>query len=130
MTMLLAQVSVSSDAVKPALSLLDNTVIGSVLVVVLVICIVAVVMLIRVQNSRVADQKALNEKSEALMTKMITAFTDMKSALDGLRNSLGGLQAAENATQQALAAQQHAFELTLIMRGRSPKSSDPPKGRE
>lgn len=131
--MLFAQVS-TPEAVKPALSLLESTVLGAVLIVVLGVAITAVVMLIRVQNSRVADQKAMNDKSEALTNKMITAFTDMKGALEGLKGTLDSLKAAEQETQSVLRNQQQAFNLTLLMKGQDPaRGQDPPdppkKGR-
>lgn len=133
MHVLFAQVS-TPEAVKPALSLLDQTVLGAVLIVVLAVAITAVVMLIRVQNARVADQKALNDKSEALMNKMITAFTDMKSTMEALKSSLENLKGAEQETQSTLRAQKEAFQLSLLMRGQDPaRGQDPPdppkKGR-
>lgn len=131
--MLFAQVS-TPEVVKPALSLLESTVLGAVLIIVLGVAITAVVMLIRVQNARVADQKALSDKSEALINKMITAFTDMKSAMEALKSTLDGLKAAEQETQKVLNSQQRAFELTLLMKGQDPsRGQDPPdppkKGR-
>ena len=123
MHVLLAQVPVP-DAVNPALSLLDKTVLGAVLIVVLAVAVTAVIMLIRVQNARVADQKALNDKSEALMNKMITAFTDMKGALESLKGTIEGFKGAEQETQNALKAQQQSFNLMLLMKGQDP---DPPK---
>lgn len=130
---LFAQVP-TPEVVKPALSLLESTVLGAVLIIVLGVAITAVVMLIRVQNARVADQKAMNEKSEALTNKMITAFTDMKGALEGLKSTLESLKAAEQETQKALRDQQQSFNLTLLMRGQEPtRGHDPPdppkKGR-
>lgn len=131
--MLFAQVS-TPEAVKPALSLLESTVLGAVLILVLAVAITAVVMLIRVQNARVADQKSMNDKSEALTNKMITAFTDMKGALEGLKGTLESLKAAEQETQSVLRNQQQAFNLTLLMKGQDPaRGQDPPdppkKGR-
>lgn len=126
---LLAQVSVPVE-VKPALSLLDNTVLGAVLVVVLVICVGAVVALIKVQNARVADQKALSDKSEALMDKMLTAFTEMKGALESLKTTLDTLKAAEQETQRVLGSQQQAFNLMAIARGSpAPEPEHPKKAR-
>jgi hypothetical protein len=123
---LLAQVSVPPE-VKPALSLLDNTVLGAVLIIVLVICVVAVTALIKVQNARVADQKALSDKSEALMDKMLTAFTEMKGALESLKTTLDTLKAAEQETQRVLTTQQQAFNLMAIARGNQAMEPEHPK---
>ncbi len=119
------QVSVPNEVV-PALSLLDKTVIGAVLIIVLTLCIISIVTLIKVQNARVSDQKSLNEKSEALMSKMLMAFTEMKGALESLKGSHDALKNAEQETQRVLSAQQQAFNLLLISRQ---KEEEPPRKR-
>ncbi len=72
---------------QPALGVLEKTVIGSLLLLSWALAVLAIVQLIRVQNARVADQKAMNDKSEKLMDKMITAFEGMKGALQGLKEA-------------------------------------------
>jgi uncharacterized protein HemX len=122
---LLAQVSVP-DAVKPSLSTLESTLMGALIIVLAVGIVGAVLALIRVQNLRVADQKALSDKSEALMNKMITAFSDMRGALESLKSALEALKHAEQETQNVLSTQQRAHELTLLMRGQSVSPLRPP----
>jgi hypothetical protein len=124
--LLFAQIA-TPDAVKPALTLLDSSVLGAVLVVALVVATGAITALVRVQNARVADQKALSDKSEALMNKMITAFTDMRGTLESLKAVLDSLKDSEQETQKVLNAQQRSFELTLLMRGvEQPRGSNNP----
>lgn len=120
MQWLLAQVAIPTE-VKPALSTLESTVLGAGLILAVVVAFAAVIMLVRVQNARVADQKALSDKSEALMNKMITAFTDMRGALESLKSTLENLKDAEQETQKALSSQQRAFELNLLLQGRAPQ---------
>jgi uncharacterized protein HemX len=123
---LLAQVAVP-DAVKPALTTVESTILGALLIVAVITAVGAIILLVRVQNARVLDQKALSDKSEGLMSRMITAFTDMKSTIESLKTTLEGLKGAEQETQKALNNQQRAFELTLLMGGAKKRDeSDPP----
>lgn len=76
---------VGPKVVEPSLGLLEKTVIGSLLILSWAIALLAIIQLIRVQNARVADQKAMNETAIQLTDKMITAFTEMKSAIQELK---------------------------------------------
>lgn len=124
---LLAQVdpSKATELVQPALSVLDKTVIGSVLVISWVITVAAVVTLIKVQNARVADQKALSEKSERLTAKMLTTFGEMKGALESLKEAESSGQKAIESLKSSIDSLKQTFDLFLISQSRR---FTPPKG--
>lgn len=111
--LLLAQVD-PGKAVEPALSLLDKTVLGSLLILSWALTIALVVQLIRVQNARVADQKVLSDKSERLMNKMVAAFSDMRVALESLKESESSSQRATEALRKAIESMHRTLELLLI----------------
>jgi len=85
------------QTVQPALTLLEKSVIGSVLVLALAGAIAAVVLALRVQNARVADQKEASERLEKTHSKMVEAFGKFKGTLDSLQKS-------EETSQQGLTA--------------------------
>ena len=118
MFLLLAQVDPgkATELVQPALSILDKTVIGSVLVVSWVITVAAIVLLVRVQNARVMDQKTLSEKSEKLMDKMVTAFADMRGALESLKEAETSGQRATEALKSSIDSMKQQFDLLLMTR--------------
>lgn len=118
MHLLLSQAKDLTEAVQPSLTLLDKTVLGSLLVISWALTIALVVQLIRVQNARVADQKTLSDKSERLMAKMLTAFSEMKGALESLKEAEQSGQQATNALKNAIDSMQRAFDIFLITQGR------------
>jgi hypothetical protein len=71
-------------ASKASTSLIEYGVVGSVLVVVMAVCVWSVWKLCKTQDLRVADQQQLNAKMEGLLEKMITVFSEMKSSLEQL----------------------------------------------
>jgi hypothetical protein len=85
--LLLLAAQVDPKTLQPAMGTLEKTIIGSLLLLSWALAVLAIVQLIKVQNARVADQKAMNDKSEKLMDKMITAFEEMKGALQGLKEA-------------------------------------------
>lgn len=112
--------------VAPALSTLDKTVIGSLLVLSWVLAIALVVQLIRVQNARVEDQKALSTKSENLIDKMTTAFSDMKGALESLKEAERAGVTAVDTLRNSIEALRRSFDIFLIAGGQ--KKFTPPSG--
>lgn len=90
----------SGDAlqlVQPALTLLEKSVIGSVLVLALTGAVAAVILALRVQNARVDDQKEASERLEKTHSKMVEAFGQFKGTLESLEKS-------EEASQQGIIA--------------------------
>lgn len=83
------------QTVQPALSVLEKSVIGSVLVIALAGAVAAVVLALRVQNARVADQKEASDRLEKTHSKMVEAFGKFKGTLETLSKS-------EDTTQQGL----------------------------
>lgn len=83
------------ETLQPALSILEKSVIGSVLVVALALCVAAIVVLIKVQNARVSDQKEASERLEKTHNKMVEAFGRFKGTLESLERS-------EETSQQGL----------------------------
>lgn len=72
---------------EPAISTVTQTIIGSLLIISWGLAVLSIVQLIRVQNARVADQKAMNEASQELSKQMVKAFEEMKGALVGLKEA-------------------------------------------
>lgn len=101
----------AAEAVGPALSTLEKSVIGALLVVSWGIAIVAIWQLIKVQNARVEDQKASNAKTEKLIDKMTTALSEMKGALDGLKR-------AEESGQLIIQSMKQSFDLFVLSQSR------------
>ncbi len=114
---LLAQVDVT-QAVQPSLSLLDKTVLGSLLVISWALTIAVVIQLIRVQNARVADQKTLSDKSERLMSKMLIAFSEMKGALESLKEAEKSGEQATIALRTSIESMQRTLDVFLATQGR------------
>jgi type II secretory pathway component PulL len=83
------------STVQPALSLLEKSVIGAVLVVCIGLMIAAIASLIRVQDARVADQKEAGRTLTMTHDKMVDAFGKFKGTLETLSKS-------EDTTQQGL----------------------------
>ncbi len=109
-----AQGSDPVKVVQPALSTLEKTVLGAVLIVSLGIAILAVLKLLKVQekisevqNLRVEDQKQMSERMEGLMEKMITTFSKMENALTNLTQ-------AEKDGQQLLQAMKNSQETVIL----------------
>lgn len=89
--------STAIKAVQPALSLLEKTVIGSVLVIALGLTVASIWALIRVQNARVEDQKEASKRLESTHSKMVDAFAQFRRTLESLERS-------DDASQKALQA--------------------------
>ena len=85
----------AAKVLEPALSTLDKTVIGALLVVSWVIAIAAIVVLVRTQNSRVSDQKEASAKLSTTHDKMVEGFGKFKGTVEELKN-------AEQTSQQVL----------------------------
>ena len=86
---------IALQAVQPALSVLEKSVIGSVLVIALAGAVASVILALRVQNARVSDQKEASERLEKTHSKMVEAFGKFKGTLETLTKS-------EDTTQQGL----------------------------
>lgn len=127
--LLLAAAQVDPKVVSPSLGVLEKTVLGSLLILSWALAILAVVQLIRVQNARVADQKAMNDKSEALMDKMITAFSDMKGALEGLKKAEEEGQKVTQAVHAAITSMSSRMDMLVFSVGgkRFTPHSTPPR---
>ncbi len=95
--------------VEPAISTLAQTIIGALLVVSWAITILALYQLIKVQNARVEDAKANNDKVTALADKMTTAFTGMQTSVENLRRS-------EESSQQVLGSVKTTLDLLMALR--------------
>lgn len=105
-------------ALQPAMGTLEKTVIGSLLLLSWALAVLAIVQLIRVQNARVADQKAMNDKSEKLMDKMITAFEEMKGALQGLKEAEEKGHRVTEAVQASMSSMSSRMDLLVLSVGR------------
>jgi len=99
---------------QPALSTLDKTVIGALLILSWSLSLLAVWKLLKVQdkisdvqNMRVADQQAMNVRMESLMEKMITTFSKMENALTNLTQ-------AEKDGQALLQAMKNSQETIIL----------------
>jgi len=84
-----------AQAAAPAIDTLAQTILGSIIVVLTVVCILAIYTLIKVQNARVADQKEMSERVERLHFKMVEAF-------GGFQTALMNLEKAEDSSQKAV----------------------------
>lgn len=115
----LAAFAGESVDVQPAISTLAQTVIGSLLVLSWAISLLAIWQLIKVQNARVEDQKASNDKVSELNEKMTLAFSGMQSTLEGLRRS-------EEGSQQVMSGMKATLDLMLTMRQLRPSTGTMP----
>ena len=93
---------------QPALSTLDKSIIGALLIISWAIAILAIWKLLKqqdkvsaVQNDRVEDQKAMSVRMEAVMEKMITTFSKMENALTNLTQAEKDGQALLQAMKQS-----------------------------
>jgi hypothetical protein len=87
----IAQAPSPGALVQPALSTLEKSVIGAVLIVALGVAVLAVWKLLKVQeeitkvqNLRVDDQKDMSKRMEAITERLITTFSKMENALTNL----------------------------------------------
>jgi len=81
--------------IEPALTTLDKTVIGALLVVSWVIACAAIYVLVKVQNARVSDQKEASAKLSTTHDKMVEGFGKFKGTVEQLEK-------AEQTNQQVL----------------------------
>jgi hypothetical protein len=132
--LLLTAAQVDPKLVEPSIGVLEKTVLGSLLLLSWALGILAVVQLIRVQNARVSDQKAMNDKSEKLMGKMITAFSEMKGALEGLKKAEEEGQKVTEAVHTAITNMSSRMDMLVFSIGgkrftptstKSPRAKDP-----
>jgi hypothetical protein len=105
------------DVVTPALTTLDKTAIGAVLVVAVTVAVVAVWQLIRVQNARVEDQKAMSTSSAQLTEKLLEAFGKFSGALDRLKEAETGSQRVTSDLKAAVTAMTNQLNLLLVSFG-------------
>lgn len=129
MNWLFLSAQVDPKALEPAVSVVTQTVIGSLLIISWALAIAAIVQLIRVQNARVNDQKSMNEKSESLMDKMITAFSEMKIALEGLKKAEEEGQRVTEAVHGAITNMSSRMDMLVFSVGGkrfTPPMSKPP----
>jgi preprotein translocase subunit YajC len=86
-----------TEIAGPAVDTLSQTILGSVLIIILMVAIASVYVLVRVQNARVADQKEMSDKLEAGYAKMVEAF-------GGFQTALISLEKTEESGRQAMTA--------------------------
>jgi hypothetical protein len=110
--------------IEPALSTLEKSVIGAILIVSWAITILSVWTLIRVQNKRVDDQKELSNKLDKTTGKMTSAFEKMQSALQALTNAEQASQLAMTAMKTALDVLANDIKMLIFQGGR--KTTPPP----
>lgn len=113
--------------VQPALSTLDKSIIGALLIVSWAIAILAIWKLLKQQDKvsavhdlRVDDQKAMSVRMEALMEKMITTFSKMENALTNLTQAEKDGQALLQAMKQS----QEGVILEAVRRIRTPAGGE------
>lgn len=70
--------------VKAGLTVLESSILGAIAILAITISTWAVYKLSKVQDKRVADQVAMNDKMERLIEKMTTAFSEMNNSLYNL----------------------------------------------
>jgi hypothetical protein len=73
--------------VKAGLSILESSILGAIAILAIAITGWAIFKLSHVQDLRVADQKAINDKMEKLIEKMTTAFSEINNTLGNLVTS-------------------------------------------
>jgi preprotein translocase subunit YajC len=89
-------------ATEPALTTLAQTVLGALLVITVIVAILAIYVLVRVQNARVQDQKEMSDKLEVTHSKMIDAFSGFQGALTSLEKTESTGQAVMQAMRDQL----------------------------
>ncbi len=115
--------------VEPAVSTLAKTIIGALLVISWVITLICLWVVYKAQEARIADQKAINEKSLALNEKSLQTLNEFKTALEGLRQS-------DQAGQVIIQGMKSSFDLFVSTQayrrhtpGMMPAQRDPRGGR-
>jgi hypothetical protein len=116
---LASQAASPEKVVEPAISTLAQTIIGALLVISWGITILALWQLIKVQNSRVEDAKASNDKIAALADKMTLAFTGVQVSVENLRRS-------EESSQQVVSSMKTTLDLLMAMRQLRPTPGSMP----
>lgn len=117
MWLYLLAAQVDPKVVEPAIGTVTQTIIGSLLIISWALAILAIVQLIRVQNARVTDQKAMNKASQDLSKQMVTAFEEMKQALVGLKEAEEKGQKVTEAVQQAMVNMSSRFDMLVFTVG-------------
>lgn len=107
--------SAAVEVVQPALSLLEKTVIGSVLVISLGLMVASIYALIRVQNARVEDQKEASKRLETTHSKMVDAFAQFRRTLESLERSDDASQKALQALNRDINALTGKIDLMIAM---------------
>lgn len=115
MPLLLDGAAAAAKLVQPALSVLEKSVIGSVLLVSLALCVAAIIALIRVQNARVSDQKEASIRLENTHSKMVEAFGKFKGTLESLERSDEASQYALQALGREVANLAGKIDLMIAM---------------
>ena len=105
------------EAVQPALTTLEKSVIGAVLIVALGLMVTAVVAMIRIQNARVADQKEASIRLESTHTKMVDAFGNFKITIETLSRAEDTTQQGLQALSREVTALSGKVDLMIAMRG-------------
>lgn len=98
------------EVAQPALSTLDKSVIGALLVVSWLITGTLIWQLIKCQNARTQDQKDMREVSDKTTVIIITAVSDMKGSLDKLTTS-------DEHSRGILSAMKQTLDLLLLLSG-------------
>lgn len=117
MSVLLDAASAAVETVQPALSILEKTVIGSVLVISLGLTVASIYALIRVQNARVEDQKDASRRLETTHTKMVDAFSQFRQTLESLERSDDASQKALQLLNRDISQVTSKIDLMIAMRG-------------
>ena len=112
------------EAVRPALSVLEKSVIGAVLIVALALMVASIIALIRVQNARVADQKEASERLESSRDKMVEAFGKFKGTLEALERSEDTSQKALQALSRDVSSMSGKVDLLIALRGQGHRSGE------
>ena len=94
--------------IQPALSTLEKSVIGAVLIVSLGVAVLAIWKLLKVQDKitevqdqRVEDQKQMSKRVEAITERLITTFSKMENALTNLTQAEKDGQALMQAMKES-----------------------------
>jgi cell division protein FtsL len=106
---------VLDTGVKAGLSIVESSLLGAFAVLCLTVAVFCVVLTFRTQNARVADQKALSEKLEALIEKQADFNTKTTSAIEKLNDS----ERQQVTLLTELKLQMQNISLGLMTRGRN-----------
>ena len=109
----------AAPLVEPAVSTLAKTIIGALLVVSWAITFAAVYVAYRAQEARIADQKAINERTVAIAEKSHTVVAEFKSAIEGLKQS-------DQTGQTILQGLKSSFDLYVL--AQTVRRNSPPSG--